>query len=205
MTHDDVLIRLDEYVDAQLEAAEAAAVESHLTGCPQCRAELEALRSLLARAKALPPSVAPPPSVWQAIERRTAGARPETIVPLRRPRSRVIWLAAAAIALMVMSSALTSLWLKRGSGGNTFTASQAEYSRVTAELAQQLERNHSELSPRTLAVLQRNLAIIDGAIAEAEAALRSDPGDASLEEMLLARYRQRLELLQRAARAGQES
>ena len=205
MTHDDVLIRLDEYVDGQLEAAEAAAVEMHLAECTQCRAELEALRSLLAKAKALPRSVAPPPSVWRSIERRTAGARPESVTPLRRSRARVFWLAAAAIALMVMSSSLTSLWLKRGSGGSSFTASQAEYSRATAELAGQLERNHAELSPRTLAVLQRNLAIIDGAIAEAEAALRSDPGDASLEEMLLARYRQRLELLQRAARAGQES
>jgi len=46
---------------------------------------------------------------------------------------------------------------------------------------------------------------VDAAIREAEQALKTDPGDSTLEEMLLARYQQRLELLQRAARAGQES
>jgi hypothetical protein len=114
-------------------------------------------------------------------------------------------LAAAAVVLMVLSSAVTSLWLKRGGGEPGFAASQAEYAQATAELAQKIEQNPAGLSPRTLAVLERNLAIIDAAIRESEEALKSDPGDPTLEEMLLARYQQRLELLQRAARAGQES
>jgi anti-sigma-K factor RskA len=205
MTHDDVISRLDEYVDGQLESAEASALESHLAGCPACRAELEGLRALLVRAKALPRSITPPAMIWQAVERRTAGSRPAAVIPISRSRTRVFWLAAAAIALTVVSSALTSVWIRHGETRSGFTVSQAEYSRATAELAGRLEHNQAGLSPRTLAVLQRNLAIIDGAIAEAEAALRTDPGDPSLEEMLLARYRQRLELLQRAARAGQES
>ena len=74
-----------------------------------------------------------------------------------------------------------------------------------AQIAQKIEQNPAGLSPRTLAVLERNLTIIDAAIRESEEALKTDPGDPTLEEMLLARYQQRLELLQRAARAGQES
>ncbi|HEU5155218.1 MAG TPA: hypothetical protein VFU03_10840, partial [Gemmatimonadales bacterium] len=120
-------------------------------------------------------------------------------------RMRIFLLAAAAVLLMVLSSAVTSLWIKRGGEGHGFAASQAEYARATADLAQKIEQNPTGLSPRTLAVLERNLAIVDAAIKEAEEALKTDPGDPTLEEMLLARYQQRLELLQRAARAGQES
>ena len=46
---------------------------------------------------------------------------------------------------------------------------------------------------------------VDDAIREAEHALDSDRGNPSLERMLLARYQQRLELLQRATRTGEAS
>ncbi|HSR91169.1 MAG TPA: hypothetical protein VLK88_07665, partial [Gemmatimonadales bacterium] len=139
----------------------------------------------------------------QRIESR---ARPDVVsLSAHRSRIRMVWLVAAAVVLMVLSSAVTSLWIKRGGEGHGFVASQAEYARATAELAQKIEKTPTGLSPRTLAILDRNLAIVDAAIREAEQALKTDPGDPTLEEMLLARYQQRLELLQRAARAGQES
>jgi hypothetical protein len=53
-------------------------------------------------------------------------------------------------------------------------------------------------------VVERNLAIVDQAIREAEAALASDPGNAALEQMVLARYVQRLDLLRRATEAGRQ-
>ena len=207
MTCEEAVALLDDYADGLLTPEQAAQIEAHLETCPNCRAELQSLRELLADAKALPKSITPPASAWSGIQQRIAGSARPGVASLstRRSRFRIPLLAAAAIALMVLSSAATSLWIKRGGEGRGFAASQAEYARATAELAQKIEQNPAGLSPRTLAVLERNLAIVDAAIREAEEALKTDPGDPNLAEMLLARYQQRLELLQRVARAGQES
>jgi anti-sigma factor RsiW len=197
---------IDDYIDGQLGAEGGSALEAHLTGCAACRAELARARSLVARARALPRSVDPPPEVWAAIQSKITvpptvariGSRPKPGLPTP-------FLIAAGIALMLLSSALTVLWMRRAAPERQFAVAQAEYVRATADLAHRLEGNPAGLGPTTLAVLERNLGIIDAAIHEAEEALESDPGDASLQRMLLARYQQRLELLQRAARAGQES
>ena len=207
MTCEEAVALLDDYADGLLAPERTAALEAHLKTCQSCRAELESLRALLADAKALPRSITPPPRTWAGIQQRIeSGARPDVVsLSGHRSRIRIVWLVAAAVVLMVLSSAVTSLWIKRGGEGQGFTASQAEYAQATAELAQRIEKNPAGLSPRTLAILDRNLAIVDAAIRGAEQALKTDPGDPTLEEMLLARYQQRLELLQRAARAGQES
>jgi putative zinc finger protein len=207
MTCDEAVALIDDYADGLFTPEQRADLEAHLDNCPNCRAELRSLQELLAEAQALPKSITPPAATWRGIQQRIEGSPRAVVVSLssRRSRMRIPLLAAAAIALMVLSSAVTSLWIKRGSEGQGFAASQAEYARVTAELAQKIEQNPAGLTPRTLAILERNLAIVDGAIREAEEALKTDPGDTNLEEMLLARYQQRLELLQRAARAGQES
>jgi hypothetical protein len=54
------------------------------------------------------------------------------------------------------------------------------------------------LSPATVRVVERSLATIDTAIAEARAALASDPANRSLVEILSANYERKVELLQRA-------
>ncbi len=207
MTCDEAVTLLDDYADGLLTPERATALEAHLKECSSCRAELGSLQTLLADAKALPRAITPPPGAWAGIQQRIGSrARPDVVsLSAHRSRIRVAWLVAAAVVLMVLSSAVTSLWIKRGGEGQGFAASQAEYAQATAELAQKIEKNPAGLSPRTLAILDRNLAIVDAAIQEAEQALKTDPGDSTLEEMLLARYQQRLELLQRAARAGQES
>jgi anti-sigma factor RsiW len=200
------LAQLDDYIDGQLAAGERSALEAHLTGCDACRAELERARSLLARARALPRSVDPPPEVWAAIRSRITASPTVARIGSRPPhRLPAPLLIAAGIALMLLSSALTVLWMRRAAPDRQFAVAQAEYVRATADLAHRLEGNPAGLAPTTLAVLERNLTIVDAAIHEAEEALENDPGDASLQRMLLARYQQRLELLQRAARAGQES
>src|SRR4249919_873588 len=105
MTHDTWIDRLSEYVDGELDASTARALETHLAGCPDCRAIADDLRSVSARARALP--VVPPPSdLWQGIESRIHESR---IVPLRPTARRtglfVSWprLAAAGLLLGVVS------------------------------------------------------------------------------------------------------
>ena len=49
-----------------------------------------------------------------------------------------------------------------------------------------------------MAILERNLRVIDSALAESRAALKSDPANRSLGRLVLSAYEQKLELLKRA-------
>jgi hypothetical protein len=73
----------------------------------------------------------------------------------------------------------------------------------TEELLRSLEAQH--LPPETMAIVQRNLAIIDVAIAELEAALEQDPGNQELARMLVSTHRKKAELVERAVRAAEDS
>src|SRR5260370_8076247 len=55
--------RLSEYVDGELGVADARALEAHLASCGDCRATLEALRRVVARARALDDR-APEADLW---------------------------------------------------------------------------------------------------------------------------------------------
>lgn len=46
MMHDEFRLKLHAYADNELDAGEALAIEAHLEGCADCRAEFEALRDL---------------------------------------------------------------------------------------------------------------------------------------------------------------
>ena len=190
----EILILLDDYVDGTLESPEQAQVEAHLAECASCRAEADAIRNLLADAAKLPRSVLPERELWSGIEARLSSA------PLRPPR----WVAwgmatrvAAAIGLIMLGGALATAFLHR-TDPSTFAAEQARYTAASAALTERLTREPAILAPATRAVVERNLAIVDAAIHEAEAALLADPGSQALEQMLVARYQQRLDLLKRA-------
>jgi hypothetical protein len=115
-------------------------------------------------------------------------------------------LVAAAIVLMALSSAATSLWLRRTiPAPDRLTALQERYAAATADLARRVAEEGKRLSPATLAIVQRNLQIIDAAIRESESALAKDPANRDLELMLRTRYQQRLDLLRQARRFAEES
>jgi anti-sigma factor RsiW len=203
MTHDDVLARLDARADDTLSRTELTAVEAHLAGCEACRREAEALERLLAETRALPRSIMPERELWDGIEARLAprgGA--VTALPTRRRTPLRPMLLAAAIAGILLGGTAVALVLRRAPADPAFVAEQQRYLEASAELARALAQEPGHLAPETQAVVRRSLAIVDQAIAEAEAALTDDPGNRALEQMLLARYAQRLELLRRANEAG---
>jgi hypothetical protein len=196
---------LDDYVDGTLPAESLALVETHLADCNRCQAEVAVLRALGADARALPRSVLPARDLWSGVEARMragAGAGGEAArVPRLRsafPTFRVPALIAAAFALVLAGGVLATVY-QRQTG---FALEQQRYARATAELATRLAADPSHLAPDTRAVVERNLAIVDQAIHEAESALANDPGNTELEQMVLARYAQRLALLRRATDAG---
>lgn len=191
--------RLDQFVDDGLTGSERPALTAHLAECPACRDQLARLRSLLADAAALPRRLDPGRDLWPGIETRLPGRDQGRVAPLRH---RPVWrLMAAGVALMVLSSAATLLWVRRSEGGaGELAAIERRYARATAELANRLDTQPGGLTAPTLAIVQRSLAIVDSAINEARAALAADRGNPELEKMLEARYQQRLELLRRANR-----
>ena len=112
--------RLSEYLDDELTAAERAALESHLASCRECVTTLDELREVAARAAAL---MARPPAadLWPGIEPRLqSGAN--AVLPFRaRPSRRLSFtlpqLAAAGIALMVVSGG--GVWVLQHGGRAT--------------------------------------------------------------------------------------
>ena len=215
----EVREQLNDYAEGVLEGEERERIAAHLEGCAVCRAEAEGLASLLAEAAALPREIRPPRDLWSGIDARLEDAT------VRRPSAGLPrWaLAAAALALVVVSAAVSSLltrrWdeamahkLRRGGGGVEATApatepgsavgdEEARFLAASRELLEGLEAQ--DLSPETMAIVRRNVAVIDAAIAELHVALRKDPGNGELTRMLLATYQRKIDLLEQAARAGE--
>ena len=63
-----------------------------------------------------------------------------------------------------------------------------------------IEERRDRFSPETLAVLEKNLAIIDRAIDDVHAALEADPSSHDSNLLLAAMHEQKVELLRRVAR-----
>jgi negative regulator of sigma E activity len=74
----------------------------------------------------------------------------------------------------------------------------AQFDQAVADLEQILVDMRDELDPRTIVVIERNLAAIDQAIREARAALDADPANTFLNSHLADARRKKLELLRRA-------
>ncbi|MGI8499457.1 MAG: anti-sigma factor family protein [Gemmatimonadaceae bacterium] len=214
--------RLDAFLDGALPPLERRSVEAHLAQCARCRAEAEGLKRIIARARALPPSVQPPRDLWPAVEAEMHGAVVESL-PLRRDAGRFAWrlssrpvLAAAALLLVALSSLVTWNITRAGRTSAAAVASapvvagaatlvelhgiERDYQLAAADLAATLEARRASLDPATVAVVEADLRLIDQAIREARAALIADPANEDLGHMLSTAYRHKLALLQQATR-----
>lgn len=76
--------------------------------------------------------------------------------------------------------------------------SNPRYDAAVAELEQALAEGRGKLDPRTLAVVEHNLQIIDGAIADARRAVAADPGNTWLRSHLAATMKRKVDLLRSA-------
>jgi hypothetical protein len=219
---------INDYADGLLVAQKRAEVTQHLDRCGECRTQLVVLRGLLADAERADRVMDPPAEVWPALraelEQRKvvdmpAGGARSALSPAtwRGLPTRLAWtLAVAATLLIVASSAITAVVMRGRSAASRIAAtpvraaapvmaldvSQVEhgYLESVVELTEALEAARPHLAPATIAIVERNLAVIDAAIAESRAALVQDPGNRVLLDVLAGTYGQKLELLRRAAR-----
>lgn len=216
--------RLSEYLDGDLLTGERAALEQHLLACAECRATLAELRRVVARAQALDDT--PPASdLWPAIARRigsSSGADVPDVIDLsaRRARRRVSFtlpqLAAAGIALMLVSGGVVWRALSRAdtpvavtpaptpvvaapNGVPVVFGDNEPYDQVIARLERLLVEHRGALDTATVLILEKNLEIIDRAIAESRAALAADPANVYLNHHLARTMRRKVDLLRQVS------
>lgn len=207
--HDSWVERLSEYVDDELAPSDRLQLEQHLLDCASCRETIDELRAVSADASTLEDT---PPSrdLWPGI----AGALPQP-APARWRVSLSLPQALAAGVLLMLVSGLgvwTSLGRQSDGGANvqiaaasddtvrpvTVNLEERRYDRAVADLTKLLDAQRSRLDPKTAEVIQRNLATIDRALAEAMAALAKDPSDPFLSEHVADQRRLKLSLLRQA-------
>jgi hypothetical protein len=209
---------IGELVDGTLDGTPRHTLEAHLSTCPTCARLVEELLVVRRAARALPPLV-PPPSAWTRLadthaRERTAGDAPGLW--------RRLWLPLAAAAVLVL--AVTAAFIVKRPSQVTApattastpapvdpsTATSAELiGSVEAELQQTerhleravagleaLARDRQSLDPQVNDEVQKNMLVIDRAIGESRAALRSDPLSAEAQDSLFEAFRAKIALLQ---------
>jgi predicted anti-sigma-YlaC factor YlaD len=206
--------RLSEYLDGELGVADAAALEAHLPSCGACRATLEELRRVVARARALDDR-APAADLWPEVAARIG------LSPVARAAGRarrrlsftVPQLLAASIALVLVSGSGVWVVLRQPAVPPATAAtgptpimtnvgtyeSSPRYAAAVADLERLLAQHRSRLDTTTVRVIEKNLGIIDRAIRDAQSALAADPANAYLNQHLAQAMRRKLELLRQAA------
>jgi predicted anti-sigma-YlaC factor YlaD len=203
MTCDEVRDRLDRYAAGRLAGPAGAALGRHLEACAECRADAEAARALAPGVAALPRTLAPPRDLWAGI------------APRLRPRvgpGRVVlpvWaLAAAALLLVAGTWTLTRRLAPPPAAVATMPAGVVEaerrYGETAAELAAAYAGARERMDPATRALVERNLATVERALAETRAALALDPRNASLATLVHAAWRRKLDFLEHAAALDRE-
>jgi hypothetical protein len=152
----------------------------------------------------LPHELQPARDLWPDIESR---------LEPRRRRGTWAWQAAAAIALVAVSSLITASLVRRADTtiartdapdpqarvtkaafGPSYSLN-AEYDTARRQLATDLEQRLAGMPPSARQKLEANLAEMHRAAAEINAALARQPGDPLLEELLLNTYQDELGVL----------
>lgn len=222
------ITELSAFVDGELDPARHAAVEAHVVACAACATAVADLRGLVGLASSLQDR-APQTDLWPGIRDRMAARESARVIPIesRQRRLSFTWtqLAAASVALVVLASG--SMWLAMSgrspgpaaepaavvevtpdsAAGAMLVADYADetYDAAIADLEAALEASRHKLDPETVRTIERNLLIMDQAIAETRSALESDPNSMYLSEYLAQQMQRKLDVLRTATQAATTS
>ena len=214
---DDAQALIPDLRDGTLSDAQHALYDAHVADCAECRLLARDLGNIRDDAAALP-SFSPSRDLWAGIE-----ARIETpVVSMKAGERGAIgrwttrqFAAAAAVLIAVTAGgtwmvatrapAVTTLPIAAAPVPRTELVSVADqkgiatYEAEIAKLHDILATRHGELDSTTVRVIEKNLTLIDKAIAESKAALAADPHSAFLAGNLNRAYDTKLDLLRSAA------
>jgi Putative zinc-finger len=217
------LVRIQEKVDGTIGSIRRAELDLHLDECDACRALYEDLQRIHDAAADLP-VLAPPDRAWLQIAgrlRMEGRITDEVPVPHKSRRTQVAWLAIAAALVLAAGSSLMLLMPRTpapapqaasstpaaagtgAAGGvasveavNAVEAAQAQFEKAIADLEKVAKNNQQALDPSTSATIEKNLGILDQAIAENRAAVKAEPASVAARETLFDALRQKVSLLQ---------
>ncbi len=200
-------------VDGELSGEAREAAERHLTTCAECRAAYDDLLRLARRAGTLEDRQ-PTRDLWPGIAARISGdAAVVRLVPRRRRFAfSVPQLAAAAVALMALSAggavlltrsapapatAFAPAGLAVPVAGSASAKGVESYDVAIRDLEAALAARNPPLDTATVRAVRQSLAVIDGAIRQAQAALAQDPNSLYLNNHLEQALDRKLEVLRR--------
>ena len=216
---DRYLNAIHELVDGTLGPIRRAELELHLESCDGCRELARDLQAIASAAEALP-ALNPPERVWSELSGRLRAEGRAAPGPAPAVRHRNMGLLAIAAALiLIVGGSLYLLQRQRSPAtppapvastaapapspntapppGNAVPAGPVQAVDVATELAltekhfQNAIEQASTADPATAAVLQKNLLVMNEAIAESRKALEANPqsGSTQLYEMLKQKIR----------------
>ena len=216
---------IQELVDGTLGPVRRAELQTHLDHCDECGALVADLQKIRDAAASLD-RPAPPAHVWMQIAGRLRQEGRLTAAPPARGRQLALLAIAASLVLAIGASIYVLLPLRNqnaatqsaqggqsaggidqagGNAGGSGTVqsiaddlqiAEQHYQSAIDKLQRAADLNDGTIDAETAAVLQRNLQVINGAISESRAALKTDPQSAPARESLFEALRQKVTLLQ---------
>ena len=209
---------IQELIDGTIGPIRKAELELHLDQCDACRAFADDMRRIHETAASLD-ELEPPDRVWLQIAgrlRQEGRVVSPAFVPRAR-RSAMVLALAAALILAVAASIVMLTRVNRtpqqdvataGGDGNGPAVDPVESVAAEFRLAEQHLQNAIRkleaaaktddqiIDAQTAAELQKNLQVIDRAIAESRAALQQEPQSTRARDSLFELLRQKVVLLQ---------
>jgi anti-sigma factor RsiW len=202
-----VVIELDAYLTGELEPPADAQVESHLKECAACAAELEVLRKEPSFYQAYASTIQSPADAWSNIQARMASRNGGVFF-----RGRFLRLRTWAVAASVLLAVALSLVIYYKSGSSQFDSPETseraaeiqfhidravnDFEQALTLLNQSYAAKKRQLDPQLAAELERNLRVIDVAIAQCQRALQENPNSRQAAEFLLIAYQKKIDILE---------
>jgi hypothetical protein len=232
MTCRDAESFLHEALDAPLPPADAAALAAHLAACSACRDLQGDLTLVRGAAGSLAPPIVSS-TLWPALAaqlEREGLLSPAAARPARAPWQAYTWMALAASLLAGVGATL--VWRASApvmpvtpvvsappaaAPGNVRDPRAVEAIEIELRLAAEhyekaitaLEglaaADRARIDPAVAQVVERNLGLIDIAIADSRKALQGQPGSLVAQASLFDAYRQKVSLLQDLIAMGSEA
>jgi anti-sigma factor RsiW len=207
---------IQELADGTLGPIRRAELQIHLDECSACRRLADDLGRIRTLATSLD-RLTPPDRVWPQVAGRL---RQEGRVAPAPARTATAWrlapLALAASLLLVVGGALYQLYPRGGTAtlpasgqaGNAtpadavqgveeeFRLAEQHYQNAIARLEDAAKTDNGAIDAQTAEMLQKNLQVIDQAIAESRAALRNEPQSVPARDSLFDALKRKVVLLQ---------
>ena len=204
--------RLSAFIDGALPASERDDVARHLDQCAACRGLARDLERLRSTANELGP-IQPPDHIWLEIAGQVRAVGGPVAQPAPAPARRPAlwqWVGLAAMLVIVTMTVYFVVHAPRGvpEPGNAgqddavkavadeLKLAMQHYENAITQLEALTKANDGAIDPAIAATLQKNLAVVDQAIAESRVALTNNPESEPARESLFEALRRKVGVLQ---------